>query len=149
MIIGVRPATESDCEQLFDWVNDTEVRNASFHTEKIDWLEHQSWYLQKLRNPNSFIFIFEVDRDPAGQIRFDRKDGFFEIDYSIDKKYRGKGYGKIIVISGISKLKSQLKEPLKFLAKVKEGNLISAHVFQKIGFKKNNLSNGNFEFIYE
>ncbi|TGK51933.1 N-acetyltransferase [Leptospira kanakyensis] len=149
MHLSVRPATEDDCKLIFDWANEPEVRNASFYTEKIEWPKHVSWFLQKLNDPNSLILIFEVDGLNAGQIRFDRNGEYFEIDYSIDINYRGKGLGKSIVSLGISKINSQFKKTIKILAKVKKGNSISAKVFRNLGFKELNLVNGDYEFKYE
>ncbi|ABZ94477.1 acetyltransferase [Leptospira biflexa serovar Patoc strain 'Patoc 1 (Ames)'] len=145
----VRPAIEDDCKLIFEWANEPEVRNASFHSKKIEWSEHKNWFSEKLQNPDSIIYIFEVDGEAAGQIRFDKNGEFFEIDYSIDKKYRGNGFGNAIVRLGITNLKSQFKESIRVVARVKEGNLISAKVFQNIGFKETKLGNGDLQFVYE
>lgn len=149
MSINVRQATEEDCKLVFSWVNEPEVRKASFHTEEIEWQEHTNWFLQKIKNPNSLILIFEVDGKPAGQIRFDKNGEFFEIDYSLDIRYRGRGLGKAIVSLGISEIKSKYKQSIKILAKVKKDNANSAKIFRNLGFNEINLVNGDYEFKYE
>ena len=123
-------ATEKDVKLLFDWANDLEVRTNAFNSNAILWEDHLKWVQSKLRNPNCKIFILRLNGSPVGQIRFDFINDFWEIDYSIDKFYRGKGFGKKIIDFGVSKFK---KSSL-ILGKVKKSNLASIKVFQQLGF---------------
>lgn len=136
MSINVRQATEEDCKLVFDWVNEPEVRKASFHTEEIEWQEHTNWFLQKIKNPNSLILIFEVDGKPAGQIRFDKNTdkGFFLISFLLDQKFRGRSLGGVLIEKGIDYLITQVKTPILCVGFVKKENIASQRAFLKNEF---------------
>ena len=64
-------------------------------------------------------------------MRLDFEDGQWYINYSIDKEFRGKGFG--------TKMLSVLLNENHFgniKALVKEENIASAKVFEKVGFQK-------------
>ncbi|MCW7490401.1 GNAT family N-acetyltransferase [Leptospira meyeri] len=136
MNLVVRPATDDDCKLLFDWANEPEVRNASFHSEKIEWQEHTSWFLQKLNNPNSLILIFEVDGEPAGQIRFDKNidENYFLISFLLDEKFRGKSLCRVLIAKGIGYLVTQVQTPIRCVGFVKKENIASQRAFLKNEF---------------
>jgi len=129
--LTIEEASVEDVNILFDWANDLEVRANAFNSKKILWEDHLNWFQSKLKNSNSKIFILRLNGVPVGQIRFDYINKFWEIDYSIDNLFRGKGLGKKIVELGIKKLNSE-----GFIkAKVKKTNPVSIRVFQKLGFE--------------
>lgn len=128
--IELRPAGKEDIETTFNWANDTDVRKNAFNTENIPWDSHVNWFNQRLNNPDFFIFILEIDKLPIGQIRFEKEGDYWKIDYSIDLKNRGKGWGKKIVALGLEKLNGRFK------AWVKKENTASCKVFERLGFKK-------------
>ncbi|MCW7493162.1 GNAT family N-acetyltransferase [Leptospira sp. 2 VSF19] len=148
MNLVVRPATEDDCKLVFDWANEPEVRNASFHSEKIEWPEHTSWFLQKLKNPNSLILIFEVDGSSAGQIRFDKNidEDFFLISFLIDKKFRGNSLGKDLIAKGIDYLVTKMPTPLLCVGFVKKDNIASQRAFLKNEFQLVSESDVSLKF---
>ena len=126
------PATDKDAKLLFDWANDSSVRLHAFNNEPIKWEEHLEWFQLKLKSVHSKIFILYLRNKPTGQIRFDYIKDCWEIDYSIDKLFRGKGLGKMIIELGISKF-----TPSYILkAKVKKDNVASLKVFQQLGFEQ-------------
>ena len=131
-------ATFDNAELLFDWANDNTVRRNSLSTRGILWEEHLKWFGSKLHS-QSKIYLLYNDKIPVGQIRFDFINEFWVIDYSIDEKYRGKGFGKIILELAIKKFKKG--DTLK--AKVKNENISSLKIFQKIGFEKMTDTNFN------
>ena len=126
----LRKVNPKDCALLFEWVNDSDVRENALNNQKINWEEHKLWFSSKINDPSSKIFIFENDNTPVGQIRFDRKlDGIWDIDYSISKKYRGRGFGKEIVKLSLAEIEGTIR------AIVKRKNVASGKVFEKLGFK--------------
>ena len=120
----LRPATLDDCVLFFEWVNDEDVRRHSFHTEKIEWQHHKKWFHNKMNSQQSKLFVLSKNNIPIGQCRLDKEQEFWLIDYSIDKKYRGKSYGNIIVQMLIEKDYSPIK------AIVKKNNIGSVKVFK-------------------
>jgi len=119
---------------VWEWSNDPEVRRISFSPDPIPWGKHVQWFQSKL-NDHRCVFFIPVDQDdiPIGQVRFDTVDHECNISVSLDKRFRGKGYGteairlatrKIFVSSDITRIN----------AYVKEENEASAHAFLKAGF---------------
>ena len=92
-----RKAKLADIKLYYKWANDVEVRRNSLKQKPISWKIHKNWFLHKLEDRNSVLYIFEKDQNPLGQVRFDRKKNIAKISYSVGKKFRGLGYGKKIL----------------------------------------------------
>lgn len=123
--------TNLDALQLFDWVNDEEVRKNSLNTDLISIIDHFAWFQAKIKSDTTKIYLLEDEFDSAmGQIRVDRINDFYEIDYSISNAYRGRGLGNKIVQLLIARLGN-----INLLAKVKKSNQPSIKVFINNGFK--------------
>ena len=136
--ISERKAEEKDIKIYFKWANDKEVLNNSINSNYIRYNEHIIWFNKKIYEKNSFLYIFGKDGIPLGQVRFenDKKDNLFNINYSVDKNYRGRGFGKAIVKMGIEQLLKEngLSEKLRLKAFVKEKNIASIRVFKTLNF---------------
>ena len=100
--LRLRRVRDDDCQLLWRWANDPEVREASFITDAIPWEDHVRWFAQKRNDPRWLQFIAVDDQEqPVGQVRFDLKDGeSAEIGLSIDRERRGSRYGKLILRAG-------------------------------------------------
>jgi len=135
--LHIRRALKGDSDVYFNWANDKDVRNNAINANPIQYQKHINWYNKKITDINSFLYIFEQNNKPVGQIRFDKEDCSFTIDYSIDKYYRGLGLGSIIIKQGVEKLLKELISNSSFMlvAHVKEENIASAKVFEKMNFK--------------
>lgn len=137
-------ATIKEAELLFEWVNDKEVRQNSFNSKDISWEEHKKWFKKKLDDKNCKIFIFYENDIPIGQMRLDKINTDWFIDYSISHEFRGKGYGAKMVNS----VKDSIKEsPL--IAKVKSGNKASSKTFEKCGFVLTDTYEQNNELVFQ
>ena len=132
--LKLREINSLDSKLLFNWVNETAVRFNSINKSQISWDNHELWFQNQLNNSSSYIFVLEMNETPVGQIRFDLLNNKYEVDYSIDKKYRGKGFGTQIIEKAIYKNK-KLKKGIEIIAKVNVSNLGSIKVFTKLGFK--------------
>jgi len=133
----IRKATINDLVTYFNWANDKDVRNNAVNTQMIEYKDHVNWFNQKISAEDSFLFIFEKKNKPVGQVRFDKKNSSFFIDFSIDKKYRGKGFSRIILKKGIEKLVNEIdsKKNISLTALVKYGNIASVKTFEKMDFQ--------------
>lgn len=133
--IKLRPVKEEDCELLWHWANDPEVRSSAFDSEPINWETHVKWFEHKLNSQNSFIFIVEdINNNPIGQVRFDMiENKEAEIDISIEKKNRGKKLGSEIINQGILYLSKEVAiKSVHSLIKVE--NKASILIFEKSNF---------------
>ena len=140
--LSLRDADIKDSELLFNWVNEINVRANSITQEPIIWKNHLKWFAKKLKDSETKIFILAFGDNSLGQIRIDLIDNYWNIDYSIDNKFRGKGLGKEIVRLLINKFESY-----KFKATVKKQNKASLNVFINLGFEKIQIENDDFDYF--
>jgi len=133
--LKIRDVSPNDVDLLYEWVNDPDVRRNAINSKKIDYNEHVNWFKRVLNSEKTYIFILEKDHNAVGQIRFDWDDRTkaFVIDYSIDRRYRGNGYGKEIVRLGMFELRKKSGD-VSFVAIVRQGNNASLRVFEGLGF---------------
>lgn len=135
-ILRLRPVKEQDCELLFKWVNDPEVRKSAFSSDPISWEEHFGWFWKKIYNLNCYFYIALNDQDiPIGQVRFDVNNKEAEINISIEKKWRGYGYGSIVISLAVEELfkTTQLNTVHAY---IKPENKASIRSFEKAKFKR-------------
>lgn len=130
--LRLRPANEGDEWLYLHWANDPEVRRQSLNSATIDPCKHEQWFVAKLADHDSRLFVMLADELPVGQIRFDRLGQEAVIDYSLDEQFRGRGWGRELVLLG---MRTMLKEgPVAFRADVKGSNAASGAVFRRLGF---------------
>ncbi|MEA5479320.1 GNAT family N-acetyltransferase [Pseudanabaena galeata UHCC 0370] len=150
--LKLRDAKYEDCELLWKWANDPISRAASFSSDYILWEDHLKWFNEKLNSVDCYYFIaVNKLKQPVGQIRFDiDKELQALVSISVDHKYRGQGYGKLILQMAISKLFQHISV-IKIRALIKSGNVSSIKLFESGGFKKVNCipTHSALEYIYE
>jgi RimJ/RimL family protein N-acetyltransferase len=133
--IYLKTATKADAETYFRWANDLHVRQNSFSQNPIEWDSHLKWFQRKLESPGCVLFIAYLNNQPVGQIRFDEvSPGDFEIDFSVDPRFRSRGLGHMIITAGSRALVGQ-KTVNSLSGKVKTGNKASVRSFERAGFR--------------
>jgi spore coat polysaccharide biosynthesis protein SpsF len=136
MNIIFKKSSIDDLDLLFDWVNEDMVRKNSFSNDIITYNQHAEWFKDKINSENTKIFICYLDDKPVGQVRIDiiGMDGY--IDYSVDKYYRKKGIGTII-LKNIKDIILELNIKVsRLIGKVKKDNHGSINAFIKAGFQE-------------
>ena len=133
--LQIREATQSDLQLLFDWANDPEVRQHSFNPEPIPLENHTRWFHGKLDNPDTILYIAEIDQVPAAHIRFDIKSSTATISYLIGADFRGKGLGHTVLMRGTKQLLKQRPDVLLIEGLVQSENKASVRSFEKAGFE--------------
>ena len=132
--VTIREATIDDAKLFFEWANDPVVRQMAFHTEPIPWENHIKWFNTKVKSPKSHLLLCYHGLEPIGQVRFDILDGDeAEIDISIDKDQRGKGYGRAMLNAAIE-YEYLMNNVSSFISEVKHENLSSNKLFLTCGF---------------
>lgn len=145
----LRLANKNDVELFFNWVNDKLVRQNAINKEKVKWENHITWFKNKILSQDTYIYILEQDCTPIGQIRFDKEQDGFLIDYSIDKKFRGKGFGQKILIQSLQKIHEAEGKNITIKATVLKSNIGSQKVFTKVGFNEDNDASNNLYVHYK
>ena len=134
--LKLREAQSEDCKLLWEWTNDIDVRRFSFNSKAIGWDDHCKWFQNKQNKPECIQYVGLNQDVTIGQIRFDILGSIAEIDYSIDPMFRGKGFGKLLLIKGIELFSSNIEKMVVLQGQVNEDNKASIRVFQKSGFRK-------------
>lgn len=140
MNLYAKLAVWEDCDILYNWVNDIDVRNNAFNNKPVAYESHKKWFYERLNSPFTKIFIVYLDEMPIGQLRIDIVNDDGIISYSIDSKMRGRGYG-----SAVLDLLPQLVQLYdikitRLVGKVKPYNEASKRSFIKAGYH---------EFVHE
>jgi UDP-2,4-diacetamido-2,4,6-trideoxy-beta-L-altropyranose hydrolase len=82
----------------------------------------------------SHLFVLMAGALPVGQIRFDVRDGVALIDYSLDRLFRGRGWASRLVTLGLEALPKDAVSVIR--AEVRQSNLPSVRVFERLDFKE-------------
>ncbi|HHD63607.1 MAG TPA: UDP-2,4-diacetamido-2,4,6-trideoxy-beta-L-altropyranose hydrolase [Desulfobulbaceae bacterium] len=130
--LKVRKAGEADCKLFWYWANEPAVRQSAFNSEPILWEPHHDWFRRKLADADTRLYVIDSDMGPVGQVRFEKEDDGYLISYSIGRQYRGHSLGCRVLDISIKALKSE--QPLSLIAEVKEENIASSRIFEKLGF---------------
>ena len=128
----------TDCVDLFKLCNEKSVIRNSFNQKKIKFNDHAKWFRRKIKSSKTYIYIFRIKNLFIGQVRFDfLKKDLGLIDYSLEKNFRGRGWGKLMLAKAINVITKNKKiDTLK--AEVKKTNLQSIKVFDSLFFSKDN-----------
>ncbi len=147
--LQLRQLRETDCQLLFSWANDPDVRSASFHSAGVQWEEHRQWFeqkllAQKLPDPLSVIYIAETrDGEPLGQVRFHLdRDGPRQratLSIVVAPQFRGSGWGKELIAFSIRMLARE-HSIRRVDAFVKPENQFSIRLFESAGFRRSGTS---------
>lgn len=130
----LRLATNEDMALLFEWANDRSVRNLSFCTEPIAWETHVEWFQQMMHSQDVIQFIYECDDKMVGQVRLRIQNGTGLISYSIASEYRGNGKATQMLTLLERIVKKEYPKLKELVAEVKEENLASQRVFEKLEY---------------
>ena len=136
--------------EIWLWRNDFETRNMSFGKEKISWENHCKWFREYLLCKEKRFFIGKINTGNIGTLRFDKKEQFensFSISITIAPKYRGLGYGQILLDKGINKILQDEKKINYLFAEVKKENRKSCHLFRKLKFEIYSINDSQITFF--
>jgi UDP-2,4-diacetamido-2,4,6-trideoxy-beta-L-altropyranose hydrolase len=143
----VRTAVTDDVMTLFHWANDPELRRQSYNPAAITLEDHTRWFNRKLTDAKSIIYIFEYKNIPVAMVRFDIGDEA-TISYSIDKDFRGRGWGEEVLRLAIKTFVEAYGRQ-NIVGYVKMNNEGSNKIFRNIGFKQFNTEAYPFSYKYE
>jgi UDP-2,4-diacetamido-2,4,6-trideoxy-beta-L-altropyranose hydrolase len=134
--VRLRPAQENDCRLLWEWANDSQVREAAFSSAPIPWDQHLAWFTTKMCDANCRILIAENGQGRAiGQFRVNwHSVEDADIDFSVAKKCRGSGYGKVLIELGVKQVFRE-RPVARLHAFVKPENRASRRSFELARFQ--------------
>lgn len=138
----LRKASLDDCQLLWRWANQPEIRAASFNSHPIAWDEHVHWFNQKLQDRN-VLFYLGKDNELQGAIgyaRFSLEDRRAILSIGIDAECRGKGLGRRLL--SLATESAFAESEVDFIdAYVKPQNAASIRLFSHAGFQRADVAN--------
>ena len=140
----LREVTNEDVRLLWEWRNDSLVRETAFDQEFISWKSHACWFDRKLSSVDCRIWILQDDGFPVGQVRYDRGGEIAELTYSVSKEFRGRGLGTVLLQMSTPLAGKELDVAI-LVAFVKQGNLPSMRALKRSGFERMKVINRNNE----
>ena len=130
-----RKIIAKDASLVFNLSNDRLVRANSINQESINWGAHLDWFSGKLMDDDClYLLAFTTSDQFIGQVRLEIKGYYAEINISIDKDFRGKGYSKSLIFNA-SYTCFHLKPNVGYiLAYIRPQNTPSIKAFSKAGY---------------
>lgn len=134
-MIILRLANINDAKKILDWRNDPVARNNFFNKEIVELDQHLLWLEKVLHDANRSLFIIiDENNIEIGQVRFDVNMDEAEISITLDKNYRGKGYGAESISYSTNNFLKENKKIKRIIARIKPENSVSVNAFKKAGF---------------
>ena len=131
----IRKIGREDWDDLLNWRNDELTRKMSINGGIVNKEDHYSYMDKMSKNNNREQFIFIHDNKKTGTIRIDKlNDEFVEFSYAINPKYRGNGYGSLMMKLFL------FGKVGKYRCEIKPENIGSIRMVEKNGFKFRNKS---------
>jgi pseudaminic acid biosynthesis-associated protein pseG len=132
----LRPVEITDARLLYEWRNDKAARENSLHSEDLIYEEHVRWLRHVLGTPAArYFYILMSGTVPLGQIRLSIEEEKALISYSIDAKYRARGYGRMILQCTEARLREQGVR-LTLVGYVKKDNIASRKAFVSLHYRE-------------
>ncbi len=134
--LRLRRATKNDCQLLWEWANDPEVRSVSFSTDPIPWERHLQWFNAKLEDPRAVLYLaIDPEGTPIGHVRYQIEGERAAVSISLAKSWRGKGLGRAILAMATEDLLRTTPATVVD-AFVKPVNTISLQLFTRAGYSR-------------
>jgi len=132
--VFLRPADMDDCQLIWEWANDPDVRRQSFSTEYIPWEEHVAWYRNVMASPDCDLFIVcNSGNEPIGQVRFECSKESAVISGSVDKRHRNLRFASAVIKGACCRVFNE-RRISEINAYVRPENKMSVKLLERAGF---------------
>jgi UDP-2,4-diacetamido-2,4,6-trideoxy-beta-L-altropyranose hydrolase len=133
-LLDIRRAALADCELLWHWANEPEVRRASFNNEEIPWSEHLLWFQERISSKMHMLQVVHTrDEGAIGIVRFDCTGGIWVVSITIAASHRGRGYGAA-ALSRATRFFFRAVEAEEVFGYIKSDNEASINCFRKADY---------------
>lgn len=133
--VHLRPVADSDCERLYDWVNQPDSIAGSLRTAgPIAFADHKMWFAACLQNDDVAIWIAENPAGEAmGQIRLEKRTDAIDVSIYVASAYRGQGAAlSMLQLAGPNAGRMWPGVPLR--ARIRPDNWSSRSLFVRAGY---------------
>lgn len=148
MQFSFREVDQKDEKLLFDWRNDPITRRWSFDDKPILFNDHQKYLKEKILDKKCLMWIFLLNNEPCGLVRFNINDNEVILNYSISEKYRGQKLASVMLILARKKI-CKLFPKVDIYAYTLPENMASIKSLQRAGFKFKRLETNKKIYLYK
>lgn len=128
--LNLREITQDDWKILLEWRNDVRTRQNFYSSQFVSESEHKKYIKDTIDNSERRQFILEYNGVEVGTIREDvYKNTDLKLSYTINPLFRGKKIGQMMIILYL------IDRTGVFICEVKEDNIASIKMIEKVGFK--------------
>jgi len=139
-IINLTNAGTTDINDIFEWRNHPDIRKNFFNQELLSWEEHEKWFMAKLKDPDTTIYMAHYRNEKVGAIRFEANDSVIKTSLMLNPDFLGKGFGSKVIKIGVEEFIKDKNPKESLIAEIKKDNLASIKAFEKAGFKENHVT---------
>ena len=150
--MNIVKATIQDKEFLWKLRNEMTSRKMLINDNYISWESHCEWFSKAQMNPNIFILIGKKHNTKVGMVKFEKYQSLINkycVAINISPKQRRKGFGKLLLIEGIKKLKNLDTNTREIVAEIKKDNKSSYKLFSSSGFVLYDEEKGINTLVYK
>lgn len=133
--IALRPATEQDARQVWEWRNAPEIRATAIDTAEIPWEGHSAWFARRIADPDSVMLVAEESAVGVGVVRFDLDGDKAAVSIFLAPGHAGRGMGRAILQAGERRVQTLHPEIRRFLADVRPENGASIALFRGADYR--------------
>ena len=133
----LRRANDRDCETIWNWRNDPEVRSVALNQEPLAWTTLTDWFYHAQGDPQQQVWIIEnAVGQPIGEICFkiDDRNDLASINMLLDQTNRSRGTGALLVKLALEQLFATT-DVTQVVAQMRSGNIASEKSFRAAGFE--------------
>jgi RimJ/RimL family protein N-acetyltransferase len=131
--VRLRGATDADAAALLAIRNHPNVRPYGWSTRVIHRDEHRRWLKTKLDDPDVRLYVIDINGQPAGLLRLDRRGPDAEVSLALLPKHRGRGAGRE-AIRAARRLADEELGAKEVVAEIRPENQASLGAFAAAGF---------------
>jgi len=132
--VYLRDACIGDARCLFDWRQDPDVRAMSMSAESFTWGSHVEWLRARLGSTETLLLLAILGELPVGQVRFDHRDSYLLLSYSLDPVVRGRRLSYRMLAAALKRAGGRWPG-LPVHAVVRTENAPSRRVFERLGWQ--------------
>ncbi len=135
-------ASYDDCQSLFDWQSNSDIRKYFHNSEPVKWQQHCDWLTDTLANNSKHLYMikrYDSDEQKLQSVGVLRLDALQSSKYEIDADWEvsiiisPKHQGKSIADKAIRQIPESFKEQ-GIIAEVHSDNIASHKLFSRAGF---------------
>ncbi len=135
-IIYLTKAETTDINDIFEWRNHPDIRKNFFNQELLSWGEHEKWFIAKLKDPDTTVYMAYYRKEKIGSIRFVANDYVIKTNVMLNPLFLGKGLGSRVIKLGVEKYIKEKTPDKPIVAEIKWDNIASIKSFQKACYEE-------------